>query len=106
MSQESWSPEAIVSRIRELLGVIRDDAEAELSQLSLERLLRLTRRQLVEGARYLGLTDVDRLTKDVLASKFLQVLRGLVPAAEPQAEDSGDVPPTLALMARTDEPDV
>src|SRR5262249_89948 len=48
---------------------------------------------LVEGARYLGLTDVDRLTKDVLANKFLQVLRDLVPAAEPQAEDSGDVPP-------------
>src|SRR5262249_6771269 len=80
-------------------------AEAELSQLSLERLLRLTRRQLVEGARYLGLTDVDRLTKDVLASKFLQVLRGLVPAAEPQAEDSGDVPPKLDILAPTEEAD-
>ena len=102
MSREPSSPEAIVSRLRELLGVTRDDAESELSQLSLEGLLRLTRRQLLEGARYLGLTGLGRLTKDGLARKFLQALQGLVPATEPQAEDSGDVPGKFDLGQPTE----
>src|SRR5215475_11693481 len=87
MSQEPASPGGIVSRIRELLGMESGDAESELSGLSLEALLRLTRRQLLDGARYLGLTGVGRLTKDVLARQFLEVLRTLVPSAEPEAPE-------------------
>jgi hypothetical protein len=96
MSQEPASSGGIVSRIRELLGIESGDAEAELSGLSLEALLRLTRRQLLDGARYLGVTGVSRLTKDVLASRFLEVLRTLVPSAEPEApEKSGHRPRDL-----------
>ena len=68
------------------------DAESELSGLPLEALLRLTRRQLLDGARYLGLTGVGRLTKDELARQFLEVLRTLVPSAEPEAQRPGDGP--------------
>ena len=68
------------------------DAESELSGLPLEALLRLTRRQLLDGARYLGLTGVGRLTKDELARQFLEVLRSLVPSAEPEAQRPGDGP--------------
>ena len=103
MSQEPSSTEAIVTRIRELLGVTRDDAESALSQLSLERVLRLTRRQLLDGARYLGLTGLGRLTKDVLARQFLHALRGLVPVAEPEAEDTGDGPHKFDLGRPTEE---
>jgi len=93
MSQEAGSSGGIVSRIRELLGMEISDAESELSGLSLEALLRLTRRQLLDGARYLGVTGVSRLTKDVLASRFLEVLRTLVPSAGPEAqEESGHGP--------------
>ena len=104
MSQEPASPGGIVSRIRELLGMASGDAESELSQLSLEALLRLTRRQLLDGARYLGLTGVGRLTKAVLARQFLEVLRTLVPSAEPEAqEDPGDGPRKFDLGHLTDE---
>jgi hypothetical protein len=103
MSQEPSSTEVIVTRIRELLGVTRDDAESALSQLSLERVLRLTRRQLLDGAGYLGLTGLGRLTKDVLARQFLHAVRGLVPVAEPEAEDTGDGPRKFDLGRPTEE---
>jgi hypothetical protein len=104
MSQEPASPRGIVSRIRELLGMASGDAESELSGLSLEALLRLTRRQLLDGARYLGLTGASRLTKDVLARQFLEVLRTLVPSAEPEAqEEPGDGPRRFDPGYLTDE---
>src|SRR5262249_52673942 len=104
MSQEAGSSGGIVSRIRELLGMEISDAESELSGLSLEALLRLTRRQLLDVARYLGVTGVSRLTKDVLASRFLEVLRTLVPSAEPETQQESEdgsrkVPPELAEEA-------
>src|SRR5262249_51746364 len=107
MSQEPASSGGIVSRIRELLGIESGDAEAELSGLSLEALLRLTRRQLLDGARYLGVTGVSRLTQDVLASRFLEVLRTLVPATEPEAlEEFGRGPGELDRELREEAADV
>src|SRR6516164_5125211 len=104
MSQEPASPGGIVSRIRELLGMEGGDAESELSGLSLEALLRLTRRQLLDGARYLGLTGVSRLTKDVLTRQFLEFLRTLVPSADPEAEEEpGDGPRKFDLGHPTAE---
>jgi len=61
---------SILSRIRELLGLTREDPEFPMP--SREALLRRTRRQLLEGARYLGLTGLHRLTKDALATRFLR----------------------------------
>src|SRR5262249_36064203 len=103
MSQEPASPRALVSRIRELLGMGSDDAESELSSLSLEALLRFTRRQLLDGARYLGLAGVSRLTKDVLAGQFLEVLRSLGPSAEPEAQRPGDGTRKFDLGPTTEE---
>lgn len=90
MPPELSSPRAIVSRIRELLGLTPDDADSELSMLSLEALLRLTRRQLLDAARYLGLTEVGRLTKDALARQFLQMFRSLERSAALETQESGD----------------
>ena len=42
-------------------------------------MLRHTRRQLLDCARYLGLTGIHRLTKDALATQFLQALQRLAP---------------------------
>jgi hypothetical protein len=103
MSQEPALLRAIVSRIREFLGMGSGEAESELSSLSLEALLRFTRRQLLDGARYLSLTGVSRLTKDVLARQFLEVLRSLGPSAEPEAQRPGDGTRKFDLGPTTEE---
>ena len=83
----SVSPDRILSRIRELLGLTPDDVDPESTTPSLEALLRRTRRQLLECARYLGLPGIHRLTKDALATRFLVALQDLLGYAEPGAPE-------------------
>src|SRR5262245_59683217 len=93
----------MVSRIRELLGMNSGDTESELPRLSLEAILRFSRRQLLDGARYLGLTRVSRLTKDVLARRFLEALGSLVPSAGPEVQGPGDAARKFDLGRTTEE---
>jgi len=102
MPQESSSPETILSRIRELLGLTRDDADPEFSTPSLEAVLRHTRRQLLEGARYLGLTGIHRLTKDALATQFLQALQRLALLVGAEAQEHADRPHKFDLGRPTE----
>jgi hypothetical protein len=81
------SPASILSRMRDLLGLAPDEIDPESTTPSLEALLRRTRRQLLECARYLGLTGIHRLTKDALATRFLQALEDLVGSAGPGAAE-------------------
>jgi hypothetical protein len=83
----SASPASVLSRIREQLGLTSDDVDPESTTPLLEALLRRTRRQLLECARYLGLTGIDHLTKDALASRFLQALEDLIGYAGPGAPE-------------------
>jgi hypothetical protein len=102
MPQESSSPATILSRIRELLGLTPDDADAEFSMPSLEAVLRHTRRQLLDGARYLGLTDIHQLTKDALATQFLQALQRLALLAGAKAQEPADRPHKFDLGRPTE----
>jgi len=86
MSRESPPTATVLSRIRDLLGLTGDEEKlqhathatlSELAALSLENLLRCTRRQLLLSARHLGLTGVHRLTKDELARRFQQAMRAV-----------------------------
>lgn len=74
--------------MRKLLGLSGD--QAELGALSLETLLQRTRRQLLDCARYLDLTDIQRLTKGALAERLQQVLRNLAALEAPEAEEPPD----------------
>jgi len=88
MSPEAPPSATIISHIRKLLGLSGD--QGELGALSLEALLQRTRRQLLDCARYLDLTGIQRLTKDALAGRLQQVLRSLAARATPEAEEPSD----------------
>jgi len=95
---------SVLTRIRELLGLTPDDVDPESSTLSLEALLLRTRRQLLECARYLGLTGIHRLTKDALATRFLEALQEMIGSAAPVAPESTDRPHKFDLGQPTEEP--
>jgi uncharacterized protein len=78
------------ARIRELLGLPGEKGGAEFVVPTLEQLLGQTRRQLIEGARQLGLTGIHRVTKDVLAARFQAVLGKLVHEAEGKGAEAAD----------------
>jgi hypothetical protein len=84
----STSSADVLSRIRGLLGLTSDDVDPESSTPSLEALLRRTRRQLLECARYLGLTGIRRLTKSALAARFLHALQAMIGSGAPAAPES------------------
>jgi hypothetical protein len=81
MPDSTSTSRSVLAQIREILGLGDDVA------LSLDTIQRYTRRQLVEGARRLGLTGIQSLTKATLASRFFQALESLVasPDAAPPA---------------------
>src|SRR5262245_722153 len=99
------SPAGVLSRIRDLLGLTPDDAEPGLPTPSLEALLRRTRRQLLEYARYVGLTGIHRLTKDVLAIRFLDALEALTRAATGESPEQADRPHKFDLGQPTEKGD-
>lgn len=72
--------------MRKLLGLSGDEGEA--GGLSLEALLQRTRRQLLDCARYVDLTGIQRLTKGALAERLHEFLRSLT--AMVQAEEQPD----------------
>ena len=93
---------SILSRIRELLGLTREDPEFPMP--SREALLRRTRRQLLEGARYLGLTGLHRLTKDALATRFLRALQEMMGSGAPETDEPADRPHQFDLGRPTETP--
>ena len=95
-------PADMLSRVRELLGLSR--ADSEFAVPSLEALLRRTRDQLLECARRLGLTGLHRLSKDALATRFLQALQEMVASAAPEAHGPARGPHRLDLVLPTEAP--
>jgi hypothetical protein len=81
----AWAPAGILSRIRELLGLTADDPEFPTS--ALDASLRRTRRQMLESARFLGLTGLHRLPKGALAARLLRTLQGMMGSAEDEPAD-------------------
>ena len=82
-SRSSASSMSVVSRPRKLRERAGDGADVELTALSLEDLLRHTRRQLLEYARRVGLTGIHRLTKAALATRVRQELARRADVQEP-----------------------
>jgi hypothetical protein len=70
-------------------------------EVALERLLVHTRRQLLECAKLLGLTGVDRLKKDMLARRFHEALRTMAPS---EPAESADHARKFDLGERGEEP--
>jgi hypothetical protein len=101
MSHEVRSSVPIVSQIRKLLGLSGDEAERDV--LSMEALLRRTRAQLIECARYLDLTGVRRLTKAVLLDRLERRLRELGILAAPEPEEPLDRSHRFDLGRPTEE---
>jgi hypothetical protein len=100
----SAPPAGVLSRIRELLGLTPDDVDAESSTLSLEALLRRTRLQLLECARSLGLTGIHRLTKEALATRFLEALQEMIGSLAAEAPESTDGPHKFDLGQPPERP--
>jgi len=97
MPREDSSPSGVVFQIREMLGLSGEESGSGFAGLSLEALQRHTRRQLLECARRLGLTGLDRLTKEAIAKRFQVALQGLGVSPEPRepaanAEEPADLP--------------
>ena len=82
-SRRSASSRSVFSRLRTVRGPADDGADIALTALSLEDLLRHTRRQLIEYARRVGLTGIHRLTKAALATRVRQELARLADVQEP-----------------------
>jgi hypothetical protein len=91
-SESPVSPRKVLSRIRELRGLVddADGADFDLTPPSLGELLGHTRRQLLECARCLRLTGIHRLTKAALASRVQHELAKLAMLAGPP--DVADAP--------------
>jgi hypothetical protein len=92
MSRESPPTASVLSRIRDLLGLTGNEETLQHATLSLETLLRRTRRQLLASARHLGLTGIHRLTKDELARRFQQAMQMLGVSEEPETREPRDRP--------------
>jgi len=101
-SEESPSPATVLSYIRELLGLPCYDTVSGFIAPSLEALLRRTRRQLLLSARYLGLTGIHRLSKDVLAARFHAALQSLAARAVAAEQELADRPHKFALGRPTE----
>jgi hypothetical protein len=84
-----------------MLGLTRDDAVSEFSAPSLEAVLRRTRGQLLDCARYLGLTGIHRLRKDALATRFLQALRGPTASGSSSSAGRRPRPSSSSVSSRT-----
>src|SRR2546426_11920262 len=71
-----WVFAKVPRRIRSINPVMATNVIPVLAEegLDYDALLRRTRRQLLECARYLGLTGLHRLTKDALGARLLQAL--------------------------------
>ncbi len=84
-SWDSASPRVVLSRVRELRGLGRDEdgGGLDLAAPSLEDLLGHTRRVLLECARCVGLAGIHRLTKAALARRVQQELERLAALAGP-----------------------
>jgi len=83
-------PRTILARVRRLRGLGRDRAESALTTPSLEDLMRHSRPRLLECARCVGLTGVQRLTKAEIGARVRRALETL--AAMVRAEESADAP--------------